>query len=265
MVTTTPRPLPLLRELLKAPTTIVRRGSTFDNAANLAPSALAEFRARYQGTRLGRQELYAELLDDVPGALWTRAMLDDNRVKVTPDLTRVVVAVDPAVSSGEGSDETGIVVCGAGAAGHYFVLADRSCRASPDAWARRVVAAFDEYRADRVVAEKNQGGAMVESTLRTVRASLPITLVHASRGKLTRAEPIAALYEQGRVHHLGAFPELEDQLCTYAPGTAKSPDRLDALVWALSELSAGDEYASSIVEALSPELTVGLGDAWGRG
>lgn len=251
-VSTTPRPLPLLRELLKSPTTIVRRGSTFDNAANLAPSALAEFRARYEGTRLGRQELYAEILDDVPGALWTRAMLDDARAKVAPPLSRIVVAVDPAVSASAESDETGIVVAGT-SNGHLYVLADRSCRASPDGWARRAVAAYDQFEADRVVAEKNQGGAMIEAVLRTVRPSLPLTLVHASRGKLTRAEPAAALYEQGKVHHVGVFPELEDQLCTFAPGAAQSPDRLDALVWALTELSGGDEYEASIVAALSSD------------
>lgn len=238
MVTTTPRPLPLIRDLLKSPTTVVRRGSTFDNAANLAPSALAEFRAKYEGTRLGRQELFGEVLDDVPGALWNRAMLDGGRVETVPDLVRVVVAVDPAVTSGEDADETGIVIAGKGTDGHLYVLADRSCRLSPDGWARRAVAAFDEFRADRIVAETNQGGEMVESVIRTVRPDLPVIRVHASRGKRTRAEPVAALYEQGRVHHRGAFAELEDQMCTFAPEAgAASPDRVDALVWGLSELS----------------------------
>ena len=238
MVTTTPRPLPLLRALLKSPTTIVRRGSTYDNAANLAASALAEYRARYEGTRLGRQELHGELLDDVPGALWNRAMLDDSRVKEAPDLVRVVVAVDPAVTSGEDSDETGIVVAGRAESGHFYVLADRTCRASPDGWARRAVAAFDEWEGDRIVAEANQGGDLVANVIRTVRPMLPVTLVRATRGKRVRAEPIAALYEQGRVRHVGAFPELEDQMCTFAPDvTTGSPDRVDALVWALTELS----------------------------
>ncbi len=272
-VSTTPRPLPLLRELLKIKTTIVRRGSTFDNAANLAPSALAEFRARYEGTRLGRQELYAEILDDVPGALWTRSMLDGSRVKEAPDLVRVVVAVDPAVTSGEDSDETGIVVAGRSADGHFYVLADRSCRLSPDGWARRAVAAFDELEADRLVAETNQGGDMVASTIRTVRPALPVTLVRATRGKRVRAEPIAALYEQGRVHHVGAFQELEDQMCSFTPDAIleKSPDRVDAAVWALTELSGrgGQVFSSAsnstpatpgaIAEATSAAIGVRLG------
>jgi phage terminase large subunit-like protein len=239
MVTTTPRPLPLLRSLLTSPTTIVRRGSTWDNAANLAPSALAEYRARYEGTRLGRQELLGELLDDVPGALWTRVVLDESRVKEAPDLVRVVVAIDPAVTSGEDADSTGIVVAGKGEAGSYYVLADRTCHLSPDGWARRAVAAFDEWKADRLVAEANNGGDLVANVIRTVRETVPVTLVHATRGKRVRAEPIAALYEQGRVHHVGGFPELEDQMCTFAPDTViGSPDRVDALVWALTELSA---------------------------
>jgi phage terminase large subunit-like protein len=147
------------------------------------------------------------------------------------------VAVDPAVTSGEEADETGIVVAGRAVNGHLYVLADRSCRLTPDGWARRVVSAFDEWKADRVVAEVNQGGELVEATLRTVRPSISFTAVHATRGKRVRAEPIAAMYEQGRVHHVGAFPELEDQQCAFAPDqVAGSPDRVDALVWALTEL-----------------------------
>jgi predicted phage terminase large subunit-like protein len=243
MVTTTPRPIPLLRNLLTSRTTLVRRGGTFDNAANLAPSALAEFRARYEGTRLGRQELHGELLDDVPGALWTRAILDDSRVKQAPGLVRVVVAVDPAVTSGDDADETGIVVAGRSDTGHYYVLADRTCRLTPDGWARRAVATFDEHEADRLVAESNQGGELVTSVIRTVRPTLPVTLVHATRGKRVRAEPIAALYEQGRVHHIGAFTAMEDQMCTFAPDVvAGSPDRVDALVWALTELSEPGQW-----------------------
>jgi phage terminase large subunit-like protein len=238
LVTTTPRPLPLLRDLLRRPSTLVRRGSTFDNAANLAPSALAEFRARYEGTRLGRQELFGELLEDVEGALWSRDMIDRARVKAAPELVRVVVGVDPAVTSGPDADETGIVVTGRAADGHLYVLADRSCRLSPDGWARRVVGAFDAFQADRVIAEVNNGGDLVEKTLRTVRSSIPFTAVRATRGKRVRAEPIAALYEQGKVHHVGEFPDLDNQLCSFAPDqVVGSPDRLDALVWALTPLS----------------------------
>jgi phage terminase large subunit-like protein len=238
LVTTTPRPIPLVRELLSSSSTVTTRGSTYDNAANLPASSLREFRARYEGTRLGRQELEGQLLDDVPGALWTRAMLDDHRVKAAPELVRVVVAIDPAASSGPDADETGIVAVGRSREGHLYVLRDASCRASPDGWARRAVACLDELEGDRLVAEKNQGGEMVESVIRTVRASVPLKLVHASRGKVTRAEPIAALAEQGRLHLVGTFDALEDQLCTYSPeSSAKSPDRMDALVWACTELA----------------------------
>lgn len=234
VVTTTPRPTKLIRYLLGATTTHPTRGSTLDNAANLAPAFLDEILARYEGTRLGRQEINAELLDDVPGALWTYAMLEDRRP--APDLTRVVVAIDPAATSGEESDETGIVVCGLGVDGRGYVLADRTCRLSPDGWARRAIQAYDDHAADLVVAEINNGGEMVRTTLQTVRRTIPYKAVHASRGKQTRAQPVAALYEQGRVSHCEVFPELEEQLTTWTPEGGTSPDRLDALVWAMTEL-----------------------------
>lgn len=241
VVTTTPRPTKLVRALIADPTTRITRGSTYDNAANLAATQLEKFRRRYEGTRLGRQELHGEVLDDVPGALWNRDMLDGARVRLAPELVRVVVAIDPAVTSGADADETGIVAAGKGADGHFYVLADRSCRMSPSGWATRAVVAFDEHKADRIVAEVNNGGDMVEATVRAVRSGIPYTAVHATRGKRVRAEPIAALYEQGKVHHVGAFAELEDQQCTFLPeGNEKSPDRVDALVWALTELSGGE-------------------------
>lgn len=237
VVTTTPKPLSLLREIMKRTNTHLTRGSTFDNAANLAAPFLAEVREQYEGTRLGRQELYAEVLDDVPGALWTRAALDGTRTTVEPEMARVVVAVDPAVTSGEAADETGIVVAGLGIDGRGYVLADRSCRLSPDGWARRVVAAANEFEADRIVAETNNGGDLVERVLRTVDARVPYKKVTASRGKRVRAEPVAALYEQGRVSHVGGFDALEDQMCQFVPeGYDGSPDRVDALVWAMTEL-----------------------------
>ena len=240
VITTTPRPLVLIKRLLSDPRCVVTRGSTYDNAANLAPSAIAEFRAKYEGTRIGRQELNGEVLDDVPGALWQREAIDKLRIREAPALARVVVAIDPAVTSGEDADETGIVVAARGDDGEFYVLADRTCRMSPDGWARRAVIALDEFSADRIVAETNNGGEMVELTVRTVRASAPYRAVHASRGKRVRAEPIAALYEQGKVHHVGALPELEDQMCSFLPeGNERSPDRVDALVWALTELSDG--------------------------
>lgn len=234
VVTTTPRPTKLIRHLLGDTLTHVTRGSTSENAQNLAPAFLAQIVARYEGTRLGRQELHAEILDDVPGALWTYAMLEDRRP--APDLTRAVVAIDPAVTSGEDSDETGIVVAGLGVDGRGYVLADRSCRLSPDGWARRAVQAFDDHKADAVIAEANNGGDLVETTIRTVRRNAPYRKVHASRGKQARAQPVAALYEQGRVSHVDVYPELEEQLTTWTPESGASPDRLDALVWALTEL-----------------------------
>jgi len=237
IVTTTPRPVRLIRELFVDPRTVVTRGRTLDNAANLAPDAVRHLLARYEGTRLGRQELEGELLDDVPGALWTRDRIDELRVRVAPELVRIVVAIDPAVTSDETADETGIVVVGRGADGQSYLLADLSGRLSPDGWARRAVDAFRTWQADRIVAEVNNGGDLVETTLRTVDPLIPYRAVHAARGKRTRAEPVAALYEQGRVHHVGPFPDLEDQLCAALPEGGGGPDdRLDALVYGITEL-----------------------------
>jgi predicted phage terminase large subunit-like protein len=234
VVTTTPKPVRLIRELRAAPTTHITRGSSYENRANLAPAFFEQIIVKYEGTRLGRQELLGEYLDDVPGALWTRAMFDARTP--APDLRRVVVAVDPAVTATEESDETGIVVAGLGVDGRGYVLADRSCRLGPDGWARRAWAAFDEFGADRIIYESNQGGDLVRHTLQTVRNNGSVHGVHASRGKRTRAEPVAALYEQGRVTHTTALDELEDQLCGWTPESGDSPDRMDALVWALTSL-----------------------------
>ena len=185
---------------------------------------------------MGRQEVHAELLDDIDGALWQRKLFQS--IPDAPDLLRVVVAIDPAVSYSDGADETGIVVAGRGVDGCFYVLADRSCRLSPDGWARRAVRAHREFAADRIIGEVNNGGELVESVLRTVDGSIPYRAVRASRGKLVRAEPIAALYEQGKVFHVGpGLEDLEDQLCTWTPESGASPDRLDALVWALTELN----------------------------
>ncbi len=237
LVTTTPRPTPLIRRLLADSTSHVTRGSTFANRANLAAAYLDQIVKRYEGTRLGRQELYAEVLDDTPGALWKRDAIDTRRVRIAPELRRIVVAIDPAVTSAADSDETGIVVVGLGLDGHGYVLADLSLKASPDTWARAAIKGFADHKADRVIAEVNNGGDLVETVLRTVDRQVPYKAVHASRGKQTRAEPIAALYEQGKVHHVGSLPQLEDQLCTWDPSAdGKSPDRLDALVWGLTEL-----------------------------
>lgn len=241
VISTTPRPTPIIQSLVKraredANDVRLVRGSTFDNRANLAAAFVDQIVRRYEGTRLGRQELYAEVLDDNPGALWNYAQIDSLRVRTAPALRRIVVAVDPAVSSNEDSDETGIVVAGLGEDGHGYVLEDLSLIASPAQWAKVVIKAYADRKADRVVAEVNQGGDLVEANLRTVDPNVSFLAVRASKGKHTRAEPIAALYEQERVHHVGGLPKLEDQLCGWNPATSDSPDRLDALVWALTEL-----------------------------
>ena len=236
LVTTTPRPTKLVRSLLSTASTITTRGSTYDNRANLAPSFFDSIITRYEGTRMGRQELMGELVDDVPGALWTLSLLDGLRVQAAPDLARIIVAVAPAVTSGAESDETGIVVVGIGVDGHGYVLADRSCRMSPDGWARRAAQAYHEYQADRLIVEDNQGGEMVAFLLGTVDATVPIKRIRASRGKRLRAEPVAALYEQGRVHHVGTYPDLEDQMASFTGDGGEHDDRVDAMVHALTEV-----------------------------
>lgn len=244
VATTTPRPIQLIRDILKLPNTVVTRGRTADNAANLAPQFLQQIVGKYEGTRLGRQELEGELLDDVPGALWQRAQIEKCRVDKAPEFSRIVVAIDPAMTSGENADETGIVAAAKGQDGEWYVLHDRSCRDTPDGWGRRAVGLHNEITGDRIVAEVNNGGEMVEHVLRTIDKNIPYKAVHASRGKRVRAEPIAALYEQGKVHHVGKnFQALEDQMCNFVPDDYDgSPDRVDALVWALTELNDGYQF-----------------------
>ena len=264
-ITTTPTPAALIKELLadkrKAAdgTALVRitRGRTYDNAANLADDFLAELRAKYEGTRLGRQELDGEILTDKPGALWTLTGLERTRAGETlPDMQRIVVAVDPPVSSKEGADECGIVVAGLGSDGHGYVLADESERGlDPRQWAEKAIAAYVVHGADRIVAEANQGGEMVSTVLRQVDGNVPVKLVHATRGKYLRAEPVSALYAQGRVHHSGVFKVLEDQMTDFTADfdrskSGYSPDRLDALVWALTELMLGPGRAGPNVRSL---------------
>ncbi len=270
IVTTTPRPIPLIRTLVArhGQDVVVSKMTTFENLPNLSTGFAQDIVSKYAGTTIGRQELYAEILTDVPGALWTREMLEKTRVAHPPmttgyrhdgstvqvaDLQRICVAVDPSVSAtAEGAAECGIIVAGVDRQRplpHAYVLADESLRASPDTWARRVVTAYRAHRADRVVAEINQGGELVRKVLQTVDSSLPLTTVHASRSKQARAEPVAALYEQGRVHHVGLHAELEEQLCGWVPGEGESPDRLDALTWSIWSLllravSLSDRLAS---------------------
>jgi len=255
VVTTTPRPTQLIRRLARSDdgTVHVTTGSTYENSANLAADFIAEMRRRYEGTRLGRQELEAQILDDVEGALWDRSVIDETRATDTPALRRIVVAIDPAVTSGENADETGIVVAGVGTNGEAYILDDRTMRASPNDWAAAAVAAYHRHKADLIVAEANQGGDLVENVLKAVDPRVPVHLVRASRGKRTRAEPVAALYEQRRAHHVGFFPELEDQLCSWVPDVGSSPDRLDALVWALTDLVVDRARVAPVVVPASLE------------
>lgn len=257
-ITTTPRPTPLIKELLKDPTCVVVRGSTYENRANLAPTFFSQIVRKYEGTRLGRQELYAEILDDNPGALWSRDLLEATRVTGTPDLfrslVRVVVGVDPEASSAEEAAETGIIVAGLGADGHGYVLDDMTIRGSPYEWGRQVVSAYEKHQGDRVVPEINNGGEMVEYVIHSIDPSVAVRTVRASRSKQARAEPVAALYEQHRVHHVGVYAELEDQMVEWVPGTGQaSPDRIDALVWALTDLMI-DRPPEEFVVWEEPEL-----------
>lgn len=241
IVTTTPRPSALLKELLARPSTYATRGSTWDNRENLSPVFYREVIEPLMGTRLGRQEIDAEILDDVQGALWTRDMLDAGRVRKAPDLARVVVAIDPSGTRGlkDGGDAIGIVAAGKGVDGNAYVLEDATCKLPPEGWGRRAVDLAAKWKADRIVAERNFGGAMVEHVIRTIDPKASYREVTASRGKAARAEPVAALYEQEKVRHVGCFQELEDEMCSFTTagyvGTG-SPDRADAAVWAITEL-----------------------------
>ena len=244
VVTTTPKPLRILRDLMnrEGQGIVITRGRTRDNAANLAPGFVEAMEARYGGTRLGRQEIEGEYLEDVPGALFQRAWIDQDRVTSAPDLIRIVIAVDPAVTNNENSDETGIVAAGISADDHVYILEDATAKLGPLEWAQRAVALYRRHQADRIVAEVNNGGALVEATIRMADPLVPYREVRASRGKAIRAEPISALYEQRKVHHVGTFAPLEDQMCAFTSDFSRSlagysPDRVDALVWAITELA----------------------------
>lgn len=234
LLTTTPRAIPALTALLAQDGVVVTRSGTAENEANLAEGFVADLMARYGGTRLGRQELDGEIIADNDRALWKRAWIEKSRVTEAPAVDRIVVAIDPP--AGMSGDECGLVVAGRDGEQGY-VLADRSAGGlTPAAWAARAAEAYEEFQADAIIAEANQGGEMVRAVLAQAGANLPVRLVHATRAKAVRAQPAAALYEQGRIHHAGAFPELEDQMCQYDGTRAISPDRLDALVWALADL-----------------------------
>jgi phage terminase large subunit-like protein len=238
IITTTPKPSKLIQDLIKRDDVYITKGSTFDNKDNLAPSALRMLEEKYSGTRLGRQELYAEVLTDVEGALWNYKDIEQTRIKKDelPNMERIVVSIDPAVTNKVTSDETGIIVAGKGVDNRYYILKDCSIKTTPEKWMRKAIDEYYIYEADRIIAEVNNGGDLVEKLLRTIDNDISYKAVRATRGKTVRAEPISALYEQKKVSHVGIFNELEEQLCSYTGGT-KSPDRFDALVWALTELS----------------------------
>ena len=238
-VTTTPRPLQLLINLRDAKTTVLTKGTSYDNRENLNQQFFDSILSKYKNTRLGMQEIYAEILEESDNAMWKREWLDEGRLEVGPgDLERVVVAIDPAVTSKKTSDETGIIVAGKDSEGKFYVLNDSSARYTPSAWSEKAIMLYNQYQCDKIIAEVNNGGQLVEHTLRTQSENVPYKSVHASRGKRTRAEPIASLYEQGKVHHVGNLERLENQLCNWEANSGDpSPDRLDALVWALTELS----------------------------
>lgn len=282
IVTTTPRPMRLLKDIILRSDTFITKGSTMENLANLAPPFRKAVIDKYEGTRIGRQELNAELLDDTPGALWSRPMLEDHRIRPVdsvspvrlPQFVRVIVAVDPQKELGEAAAETGIMVVGKDSEGKGYLLEDLSINGSPEEWGRAAVMAFDDWAGDNIVYEANQGGEMVAAVLRQAAKSLkedkmrnadfvPLKAVHATRGKYVRAEPVSQLYEQGKIHHVGFFPELEDQLCEYTPdgNMGYSPDRMDALVWGFTELMIGSikhegllDYYRQESQALSDRL-----------
>jgi phage terminase large subunit-like protein len=243
LVTTTPRNTKAMKELVNDPTSVVTDGSTYDNRENLSKRFIHEIDRKYKGTRLGRQEIEGKIIDDIDGALWKRIWIDDNRALQRAELKRIVVAIDPPGSSNKDADapaEAGIIVAGLGVDNHGYVLADYSLTGTPNEWASEALAAYSKFEADCIVAETNFGGEMVEAVIKSIAKqnnmrNVPFKAVHASRGKQLRAEPISNLYQQKAVHHVGTFPETEDQMCNWLPGD-KSPDRLDALVWALTEL-----------------------------
>ena len=236
LITTTPRPIKVIRDIISRPSTVDIRRSSRENFANLSPVYMTEVIEPLDGTRLGRQEIDGEILEDTPGALWTLAQIDAGRVAIMPELTYVVVSVDPAATSADTSDEAGIVVAGKDAGRHGYTLGDYTRRGTPMQWATEAVSAFHRHKANMIVAEANNGGEMVSTIIRSVDPSVPVKLVWAAEGKRTRAEPVSMLYEQGKAHHAGTFAALEDEMTSWVPLEGRSPNRIDALVWAYHEL-----------------------------
>lgn len=238
IITTTPKPKRVIKELINDKSCVVSGGSTYENILNLSPNFFKTIVKKYEGTTLGQQEIYAILLEELPNALWQRSTIANNRVSEVnlDELIRIVVGIDPAGTSKESSAETGIMVCGIDSNGEGYVIDDLSCRKRPKGWASKSINAYYKYNADRIIAEVNFGGEMVESVIRNIDPNVSYKSIHASRGKRARAEPISALYEQGKIHHIGTFKDLEDQQCNFTPETKTSPDRVDALVWCFTDL-----------------------------
>ena len=240
VITTTPRPTRTIKRLIREDNTCITRGSTFENRDNLSNVFFSSIIERYKNTRIGKQELYGEILDDNPKALWKEKIIEESRVIKHPELRRIVIGVDPAATANKNSDETGIIAVGKGNDGHFYILDDKSLKDSPAGWGKAVVSVYYKYKADRVIGEVNQGGDMVEYVLKTIDRYVSFKSIHASRGKKLRAEPIAALYEQHKCHHVGTFPDLETQMTNWDPeNDTESPDRVDALCWAIWELMDG--------------------------
>lgn len=258
LVTTTPKPIALIKRLVADPRTAVTRASTHANAAHLSPAFIEAVIGRYAGTRLGRQEIDGEIIEDRADALWSREIIEKARVDAAPGLTRIVVGVDPPASSRQGADACGIVAAGIAEGGMVYVLEDATVQGlAPDGWAMRAVALYRRLEADAIVAEVNQGGDMVRAVLKQVDGSVPVREVHATRGKYLRAEPVAAMYAQGKVRHVGSgFADLEDQMCDFGVGGLSggaSPDRLDALVWAVTELTRRGEWQGPRIRSLGSD------------
>ncbi len=248
IITTTPRPLPIIKELFVRDDVKKISGSTFENEDNLAKSTIAMLRDRYEGTRIGQQELYAEILEDIEGSLFKRSNIDANRVKDLTDLqmAKIVIAIDPAVTSHADSDETGIVVVGRGVDGRYYVLDDRSGVYTPDDWIKKAIALYYEYEANYIVAEVNNGGDLIERLLRVSDLKVPYKAIRSSKGKMLRAEPVSSLYEQNKVSHVGYWKDLEEQMCQYTGNSVNSPDRLDALVFGVTSLMSSGQAVFKI-------------------
>jgi len=245
VATTTPRPTKMIKDLIKDPTVHVTSGTTYENINNLAPAFLNTIIKKYEGTRLGRQELNAEVLEDIEGALWNISLIERARVKQAPDLIRIGIAIDPALTSEPDSDETGIVAGGIDSRGHIYILEDLSGIFTPNVWAGRAIDAYNRLMADRIIGEANNGGDLIETVIRNIDRNVSYKKVTATRGKVTRAEPVVALYEQERVHHVGGLPKLEDQMTTWsAKEGERSPDRVDALVWLVTDLMDESNYTS---------------------